>query len=78
MAILVPLAQLTTAFPPITQVHPVCCPGISRLHLLRIASREIFLCPLQASLSLRFDTGLSSKIAASLISSGAVEAQGIR
>ena len=34
MAILVPLAQLTTAFPPITQVHSVCCPGISRLHLL--------------------------------------------
>src|SRR6266480_1610441 len=34
MALVVPLAQLTTAFPPITQVHPVCCPGLSRLYLM--------------------------------------------
>jgi hypothetical protein len=42
---------------------------------VRIASREIFLCPLQASLSLRFCTGLSSKIATSLISSVSIEEQ---
>jgi hypothetical protein len=34
MALVVPLAQLTTAFPPITQVHPAFCPGLSRLRLL--------------------------------------------
>jgi hypothetical protein len=45
MAVLVPLAQLTTAFPPITQVHPVCCPGLSRLHLLcsPSGSKKVFL-----------------------------------
>jgi hypothetical protein len=44
----------------------------------RIASREIFLCPLQTPLFLRLCTGLSSKAATSLINSGAVEAHGIR
>ncbi len=34
MALVVPLAQLTAAFPPITQVYSVCCPAISSLHLL--------------------------------------------
>ena len=44
----------------------------------RIASREILHCPLQTPLSLRLCTGLSSKAATSLISSGAGEAHGIR
>ncbi len=39
---------------------------------------KIFLCPLQASLFLRFCTGLSIKTAPSLINSGAGEEQGIR
>src|SRR5437762_8537591 len=38
---------------------------------------KIFLCPLQASLFLRFCTGLSSKPATSLIRSGAGAEQGI-
>jgi hypothetical protein len=39
---------------------------------------KIFLAPLQASLFLRFCTGLSSKTASSLISSGAGEEHGQR
>src|SRR2546421_718867 len=39
---------------------------------------KIFLSPLQASLFLRFGTGLSSKTASSLISSGAGEEHGLR
>jgi hypothetical protein len=30
----VPLAQITAAFPPVSQVHSVFCPGVSYLHLL--------------------------------------------
>jgi hypothetical protein len=44
----------------------------------RIASREIFLCLLQASPFLRLCTGLSSKAASSLTSSGAGEELGVR
>ena len=47
-------------------------------HCGRIASREIFLCPLQTLPFLRLCTGLSSKAATSLICSGAGEAHGIR
>ncbi len=38
MTLFVPLVLLTTAFPPPTQVHPVCCPGLSHLHLLCLPS----------------------------------------
>ena len=60
MAILVPLAQLTTAFPPITQVHsavvqvyPVCTCSARRLAIRRFSA------PLRVSSGAAISTSLS-------------------
>lgn len=69
MTPVVPLAQLTTAFPSITQAHAVYCPGLSRLHLLCSQSGNQALyhslrissgAPISTSLSVWMDSSVRS------------------
>jgi hypothetical protein len=62
MAILVPLAQLTTAFPPITQVHPVCTCSARRLAIRRFSAplRVSSGAAISTSLSVWMDNGVGS------------------